>query len=183
MRVLTDQECELQVRNMLEQAFVPARRTLGTRRIITAILSSPGITKSHGKNRDLSFIEEGRTIQLQPVTEAIAARIIPRYTAPMDLAPWRLTNDQKPGCARQLHHGARTERQFRLADVTSERRATDVSATFRSSPHRQISSASVPRVCQSMMSSGLIHMAISQAQESYGMAELDCFACLKNSSV
>ena len=103
---------------MLEQAFVPARRTLGTRWIITAILSSPRITKSHGKNCDLSFIEEGRTIQPQPVTQAIAACIIPRYTTPMDLAPRRLTDDQQPSGARQLHHGTGTEWQFRLADAT-----------------------------------------------------------------
>src|SRR6185312_12369222 len=78
MRVLTDQKCKLQVRKMLEQAFVPARRTLGKRWIITAVLSSPGITKSHGKNRNLSFIEEGRTIQ--SLAQVHRSSECPRYS-------------------------------------------------------------------------------------------------------
>ena len=72
-----------------------------------------------GRIATFRFIEEGRTIQPQPVTQAIAACIIPRYPAPMDLAPWRLTDDQKPSGARQLHNGAGTERQFCLTDPTS----------------------------------------------------------------
>jgi hypothetical protein len=117
--VLTDQKRQPRVRKMLEQAFVPARRTLGTGWVVTAILSSAGVTKSHGKNRNLRFIEEGRTIQPQPVTQAIAACIIPRYAAPMDFAPGGLTDDQKPSGARQLHNGSWTERQFCLTDPTS----------------------------------------------------------------
>ena len=64
---------------MLEQAFVPARRAL-ERRIVTSVLSSPGITKSHGKDCNPRFLQEGRTIHPQPVTQKIAARIIPRYS-------------------------------------------------------------------------------------------------------
>src|SRR5665213_967187 len=119
MRVLTDQKRQLQVRKMLEQAFVPARRALRTGWIVTSVLSGARITKSHGKDRNLCVIEEGRTIHPQPVTQTIAACIIPRYSAPVDLAPWRLTNDQKPGCARQLHNGSGTQRQFCLTDPTS----------------------------------------------------------------
>lgn len=141
MRVLTDQKRQLQVRKMLEQAFVPARRTLGTRWVITAILASPGITKSHGKNRDLSFIVEGRTIQLQPVAQAIAACIIPRYPTLMDLAPWRLTDDQKSSGVRQLYNGPRTERQFCLADPTSPNFAQQ---TFQR--HRKAFSVNIHRV-------------------------------------
>jgi hypothetical protein len=96
---------------MPEQAFVPARRALWKGRIVTSVLSAPG--------RDLRFIEEGRPIQPQPVMQAIAACIIPRYPASMDLAPWRLTDDQKSDGARQLHNGSRTERQFCLTDPTS----------------------------------------------------------------
>ena len=104
---------------MLEQAFVPARRALRTGWIVTAILSGAGVTKSHGKDCNHRFIEEGRSIQLQPVTQAIAARIIPRYAAQMDLAPRRLTDDQEPSGARQLHNGPGTDWQFCLTDPTS----------------------------------------------------------------
>jgi hypothetical protein len=110
MCVLTSQEYQLQAGKMLEQAFVPARRALRTGRIVTSVLSGARIAKSHRKDRNLRFIEEGRAIQPQPVTQAIAACVVPRYPASMDLAPWRLTNDQKPGCARQLYDRSGTER-------------------------------------------------------------------------
>ena len=128
--VLTDQKCQPQVRKMLDQAFMPARRALGTGWVVTAILSSPRITKSHRKNCDLRFIEEDQTIQPQPVTQAIAARIIPRYSGPVDLAPWRLINDQKPGVLANCTTGrgpsgssasqirqARTSRNMRFSDI------------------------------------------------------------------
>src|SRR5450759_4837515 len=104
---------------MLQQTLVPKWCTFWSRRIVTSVNSSPRIAKSHRKDRNLRFIEENRTIHPEPITQAIAACIIPRYTTPMDLAPWRLTDDQQPSGARQLHHGARTERQFCLTDPTS----------------------------------------------------------------
>lgn len=68
----------------------------------------------------------------------------------------------------------------RIAVVAGARadvgRATaTVFAHYRSHPYRGF--------CQLMMSSGFIDIAISQAQKTYATAELDCFACLKNSSV
>ena len=47
--VLTDQERQLKVGEMLEQAVVPTRCALGARRLIALVLSDPWITKSHGK--------------------------------------------------------------------------------------------------------------------------------------
>jgi len=66
----------------------------------------------------VDVVHQSSTIQPQPVAQAIAACIIPRYTTPMDHAPRRLTDDQQPSGARQLRHGTGTERQFRLADAT-----------------------------------------------------------------
>jgi len=119
LSVLTDQECQLQVGKMLEQAFVPMRRAPGTRRIIASVFSDARITKSHGEDRNSRRIEEGRAIQIQPVTQAVAACIIPGYPALMDFAPGRLTDDHKPSGVRQLHNWPRAERQFCLTDPTS----------------------------------------------------------------
>jgi hypothetical protein len=95
----------------------------------------PGIAKSHGKNRGLSFIEEGQTIQPQPVTPPITACVIPRYTAPMDFAPWRLTDDQQPSGARQLHHGAgpkgNSASQIRQARTSRNMRFNDIKKSFQ----------------------------------------------------
>ena len=118
MRVLTDQKRQITVRKMLEQALVPLRRAFRTWWIVTAILPSPWITKSYRKNRNFCVIEEDRTIQPQPITQAIAACVVPRDAAPMDLASRSLTNNQKPRAACQLHDGSRTKRQFSLTYPT-----------------------------------------------------------------
>jgi hypothetical protein len=99
----------------------------------------PGIAKSHGKNRGLSFIEEGQTIQPQPVTPPITACVIPRYTAPMDFAPWRLTDDQQPSGARQPHHGAgpkgNSASQIRQARTSRNMRFNDIKKAFSDDSH------------------------------------------------
>jgi len=116
--VLTDQERQLQVGKMLKQAFMPMRRTLGTRRVVASIFSSAWITETDREDRNSRGIIEGCAIQPQPVAQAVATRIIPRYPTLMDLAPWRLTDDQKPSGVRQLYNRSGTERQFCLTDPT-----------------------------------------------------------------
>lgn len=116
--VLTDQERQLQIGKMLKQALVPTRCTLGTRRVVASILPSARITKPDREDRHSRIIVERHAIQIQPVAQAIAACIIPRYPTLMNLAPWRLTDDQKSSGLRQLYNGPRTERQFCLADPT-----------------------------------------------------------------
>jgi hypothetical protein len=136
MRVLTDQKRQFSVRKMLEQAFVPRRRAFSTWRIVSAILSSSWITKSHGKNRNFRVIEESRTIQPQPITQAIAACVVPRDTTPMDLASRSLTDDQKSRGARHLHNGPRTKRQFSLTYPTRANIA-QYALQRHSLPHRK----------------------------------------------
>jgi hypothetical protein len=119
MGVLTDQERQLQVGKVLDQAFVPKRCTFGARRLIATAFSGPGITKTHGQDCNSRCIVEDRAVQLQPVTQAIAACIIPRYATLMDFAPRRLADDQKPSGARYLQNGSWTERQIGLTDPAS----------------------------------------------------------------
>jgi hypothetical protein len=66
--VLTYQERQLQIGKVREQAFVPKRRTLGARWFIASVLSSPWITKPHGKDRNFRFIVEEGAIQFDPIT-------------------------------------------------------------------------------------------------------------------
>lgn len=124
---------------MLKQAFMPMRRTLGTRWVVASILSGAWITKSDREDRNSRRIVEGRAIEFQPIAQAIAACIIPRYPTLMDLAPWRLTDDQKPSGVRQLYNGPRTERQLCLADPTSPNFAQQTfqrhQKTFNEYPH------------------------------------------------
>ena len=165
MRVLTDQKCELQVRKMLEQAFVPARRTLGTRWIITAILSSPGITKSHRKNRNLS-LHRRRSNDPAPASHAGDRRLhhskVYRSDGPCSLAPDRRSKAERCSPAAQ-RVGDRAAVPPHRSDK-HELRATCVSATFRSSLINKYRSRP-RRILPVNDVASLIDIAISQAQE------------------
>jgi len=119
MGVLTDQERQLEVGKVLQQAFVPERRTFRPRRLIPAAFSRSWITKSDGDNRHLRCIVEDRAVQLQPLAQAVAACVIPRYPTAMDFAPGRLSDDQESSGDRHLENGSGAQRQFALADPTS----------------------------------------------------------------
>ncbi len=58
-------------------------------------------------------------VELHPVTQAIAACIIPRDPTLMDFAPRRLADDQESSGARQLENGSGTKRQIGQTDLTS----------------------------------------------------------------
>ena len=131
MRVLTSQERQLQVREMLEQAFVPKRRAFRTGRIITSVLPGARITKSDRKNRHPRRIVEDRALQLEPLAQAIAACVIPRHPTAMDFAPRRLTDDQKVGpCSPAASTGrgpnGSSASQIRQARTSRNRRFSDI---------------------------------------------------------
>ena len=86
--ILADQECQLKVGKLLEQALVPTRCALRARRSITPVHSGARIAKSHGKNRDPRLVIESRAVQPQPVAQSIPAGVVPGYSALMDLAPY-----------------------------------------------------------------------------------------------
>src|SRR6185437_14424722 len=99
--ILADQERQLAVGKVIEQAFVPKRCALGSRRLVASVLSGAWITKSHGKNRYSFFIVEDRAIQPDPIAQAIATRIVPSNPSLMNLAPRCLADDQQPSGAGQ----------------------------------------------------------------------------------
>ena len=132
--VLGDQKRQPRVRKMLEQAFVPARRT-SNGWVVTAILSSAGVTKSHQKSATFASskkIERSSPNQSRRRSPLASFQGIPlRWTLLLGV----LTNNQKPGGAGQLHNGSGTERQFCLQNPTStDVRAICVSATSKSFP-------------------------------------------------
>lgn len=90
---LTYQKRQLDIGKIPEQTLVPKRCTFRARRLIASTLSGTGVTKAHWEERNLRGVIEGRAIQLQPVPQAIAARIIPRYPTLMDFSPRGLTDD------------------------------------------------------------------------------------------
>jgi len=95
---------------------VTKRCTFGARRLIASTFSGAGITTYDGQDCNSRCVVEDRAVQFQPVTQSIAACIIPRYATLMGFAPRRLTDDQKSSGARQLQNGSGTERQIGLTD-------------------------------------------------------------------
>src|SRR6185437_4701990 len=99
--ILADQERQLAVGKVIEQAFVPNRCALGSRRFVASILPGAWIAKSHGTNRDSFFIVEDRAIQPDPIAQPVAARIVPSNPSLMNLAPRCLADDQQPSSTGQ----------------------------------------------------------------------------------
>jgi hypothetical protein len=81
---------------------VPERSTFWARWIVATRFCGARITKTHRENRDSCFIVESRSIQLEPITQTIAACIIPSDTRLVDLFPRRLADDQQLCSACQL---------------------------------------------------------------------------------
>lgn len=119
MRVLTDQKRKPNVRKMPQQAFMPKGGTLWPRRIIATRFSDARITKSHWKQSNLRCIEKSFAVDSKPITQPVAARVVPWHTGQMDFPPRCLTDDQKSCRASELHDGPGAERQLRLANPAS----------------------------------------------------------------
>jgi hypothetical protein len=88
----------------------------------------------------------------------------------MNLAPWRLTDDQKPSGVRQLYNGSGTERQFCLTDPTGPNFAQQ---TFQ---RHQGAFSNIYTVFR-------VRGRISQlVQMTYKTEHVDRFSCSKNLS-
>jgi len=90
---LAYQKRQSDVGKVPEQTLVPKRCTFQTRRLIASTLSDTGVTKAHWKERNFRCVIKGQAIQLQPVSQTIAARIVPRYPTLVDFSPRGLADD------------------------------------------------------------------------------------------
>ena len=113
LSVLADQERQLQIWEVLKQAFVPKRCALGARRLVAAIFAGAGIAEPHGKDGNFCFIVESRALKLQPLAQTITAPITPRYPSLVNFASRSLTDDQNASAAGQLQNGTGTSWQIR----------------------------------------------------------------------
>ena len=86
-----------------EDAQVPVRARaehIRCEAVIPAVRLCAGVTEADGNECDPCFVVKGRTVQIHPISQAITTSIIPRDTSLMDLAAWRLADDQKPCVSR-----------------------------------------------------------------------------------
>jgi len=79
---------------LIKYTLVPERGAFWTRRLITTIRSGAGVTKAYREDRNSCFIVKNRTVQIHPIPQPIATRVVPGNPSLMDFAAWRLADDQ-----------------------------------------------------------------------------------------
>lgn len=110
LRVGADEEGEANFMQQWQKPRPPQWGAFAARRQIRAFHRS-GIAKTHSGNRDIPFVVELLAIELHPVTQAIAGRIVPRDAAFVHAPARRLARNQYARFGMNPNHGARFVRQ------------------------------------------------------------------------
>lgn len=118
LRILADQQRQLDVRQLREQVFEPKLCSFAPwRQVSTRALAR--IAVAHGNDGDARPIVERTPIDSHPGPQALAARVVPWHAGRVDAASRRLSHDENPRRFMRLQHGARTKRQMGLAGAAS----------------------------------------------------------------
>ena len=115
LRVLANDERELQIPEIPHKLLTPRRSALRTWRKITGFASSRK-TKSHGEDGYALWVVEKFGAHAEPATKTIATRVCEGYTGFMNLSARCLAGYQNAGTRMQLEDWPGTERQMRRAD-------------------------------------------------------------------
>src|SRR3546814_3203811 len=94
---------------------MPERRALPARWQVAALGVAPRIAEARGQEGDAAGIIEGVPVDPEPAAQAVAARVVERQPARMDLRAGSLADDQDACGRADPRHGPRAERQMRGA--------------------------------------------------------------------
>lgn len=114
LRMQADQKRKLDRRKPRQQLTVPQPRALGAWRRITAF-GAPGITISHGYDRDARRVIKNARVDTHPPSQAFAAWIIPWNPCLVHARARRLSNNQDACSFPSLNNRPWTQREVRLA--------------------------------------------------------------------
>jgi len=103
--LLANQQGQLNLRQLFQQAVQPQLCTLATRRLVTAVDAS-GITKAHRNNRDLRLVVKCGRVDPEQVPKTVATRVVPRDARCVHARPAPV---RQAGCARPLPHARSDE--------------------------------------------------------------------------
>lgn len=95
LRVSTDGQDQLDVRQCGKKAVMPGAAALATRREVAFVSGMPRKAKAHGGDQHLAAVVEARPIDTHPIPQALAGRIVEGQTACMRPDPRRLTGNQQ----------------------------------------------------------------------------------------
>jgi len=114
LRILADDERQLDARHPCEKLASPGRRTFWPGWQIPGV-PGPRIAETHRQDRHASSVVEHCLVDTHPVTKPITACIVEGHAALMHLAARCLPGDQDPRTRLHLQHRARPERKVCLA--------------------------------------------------------------------
>jgi len=114
LRVLADEQRELDPRQLGEQLGQPQFGALSPRRHIAA-LCAPWETVAHRQDRNGVLVIERCGVDAHPVAQARTAAIVPWHATRMRVRARRLANDEKACRRARLQNRTSAERQLRLA--------------------------------------------------------------------
>ena len=110
--ILAEYQCQLYVRQRLQQGFAPCRRTFRARRHI-ATLAGTGETEAHRDDGEEAWIVKLILGDAEPVAQPLAADIIEGTAFLVGLAARSLADEQNLRCAVRLQQRFGAERQAR----------------------------------------------------------------------
>jgi len=114
LRVLADEQRQLDLLHLREQPVVPELGALPARRQVAA-LAATRVAVAHRHDGHARGFVEHRAVDAEPAAKLVAAAVVPWHARLVHREAGRLPNDQQPGARAGLHHGARPQRQVRLA--------------------------------------------------------------------
>src|SRR5690349_24359079 len=138
LRIFADEQRHPKVGQVREQAIEPQRRAFASRRPAAAC-GFARVATTHRNDRDLRSVIERTGVHSHPVTQPLAARVVPRDARPVYAQSWSLSDDQNAGRRVRLQYRARPE-QLALGFATSAKDEEQlVERKTRSRPHISVS--------------------------------------------
>ena len=114
LRILTDEQRQLNPRQLGQQMIEPQRRALTAWRHVAAV-ASPRITIAHGNDGDTRLIIKDILFHAHPGAQTLTTGVTPRNAGRVHADAGRLSNDENTSRLTGTQHRARAERQMRFA--------------------------------------------------------------------
>src|SRR5262249_20231649 len=112
-----DEQRQRDVGQLPQDASMPERRTFLARRKVAAVPIDARVAEPHGHNGDTRLVVEGFTVEMQPVSQAGAAAVVPGNAALVHFRAGRLADDEEARARLGPQHRARSQRQGVGADA------------------------------------------------------------------
>src|SRR6476646_11933675 len=118
LRILTDEQRQLNLRQLGQQMIEPQRRALTPWRHV-AVVSPAWITIAHRNDGDARLIIKDVRVNAHPGAQALTTRVSPRNAGGVHADAGCLANDEDTSRLTGTQHRTRAERQMRFAGAAA----------------------------------------------------------------